>query len=220
MSSQDIRDTSSVNGSAVNRRDILLASTSVAVASALGSTALIQITQAQAQTAQGGAETPITEQEAHAIGVNAYLYFYSLVSMDVTRRVATNVEAGKIPGYGPANMFQNFAAFPAADFKGVVRPNFDTLYSSAFLDMTKEPMIVSRRRGQRFAPDRETSPLVSQRPVSVGRPTGEVPRQRCSRLCHVLFDKSPIISVRSEPQSAIGTWREKCPVKTFKTRRA
>jgi hypothetical protein len=143
MSTQDIRGTSSVNSGALNRRDVLLASTSVVVASALGSTALMPITQAQAQGAQSGAETPITEQEAHAIGVNAYLYFYSLVTMDISRRVATNVEAGKIPGFGPPNMFHSFAAYPTADFKSVVRANFDTLYSSAFLDMTKEPMIVS-----------------------------------------------------------------------------
>ena len=103
----------------------------------------MQITQAQAQSAQGAAETPITEQEAHAIGVNAYLYFYPLVTMGITRRVGTNVEAGKIPGFGPPNMFHSFTAFPAADFKSVVRPNFDTLYSSAFLDLTKEPVIVS-----------------------------------------------------------------------------
>jgi len=143
MSSQDSRDNSSVGSGAVNRRDILLASTSLVAASALGSTALAQITRAQAQTAQAGAETSITEQEAHAIGVDAYLYFYPLLSVDITRRVATNVEAGKIPGFGPANMLHSFSAFPTADFKTVVRPNFDTLYSSAFLDMTKEPMVVS-----------------------------------------------------------------------------
>src|SRR2546430_17241273 len=41
------------------------------------------------------------------------------------------------------NAFGNAQAFPAADFKAVVRPNFDTLYSSAYLDLTKEPMVVS-----------------------------------------------------------------------------
>jgi hypothetical protein len=143
MSNQDIRDTSSVNGSTVNRRHILLASTTLGVASALGSTALTQITRAQAQTAQGGAETPITEQEAHAIGVDAYLYFYPLISMDVTRKVFTNIEPGKEYGRGPMNTFQSMPAYPAASDKGVVRYNFDTLYSAAWLDMTKEPMIVS-----------------------------------------------------------------------------
>jgi hypothetical protein len=55
----------------------------------------MQITRAQAQTATGGAETTITEQEAHAIGVDAYLYFYPLVTMDLTRKQLTNVEPGK-----------------------------------------------------------------------------------------------------------------------------
>ena len=34
-------------------------------------------------------------------------------------------------------------AYPTAEMKTVVRPNFDTLYSSGWLDLTKEPMIVS-----------------------------------------------------------------------------
>lgn len=41
------------------------------------------------------------------------------------------------------NAFANVAEYPPADFKGVVRVNFDTLYSVAWLDLTKEPMIVS-----------------------------------------------------------------------------
>ncbi len=85
----------------------------------------------------------ITEQEAHAIGVDAYVYFYPLVTMDVTRKQATNIEAGKVTGRGPANEFTNVPEFPTADMRDVVRVNFDTLYSVAWLDMTKEPMIVS-----------------------------------------------------------------------------
>jgi hypothetical protein len=90
-----------------------------------------------------GAPAAITEQEAHAIGVDAYVYFYSLISIDVTRRQATNAEPGKMVLFGPANLFASAPAFPTADFRAVVRPNFDTLYSSAWLDMTKEPVVVS-----------------------------------------------------------------------------
>jgi len=87
------------------------------------------------------AET-ISEQDAHAIGVAAYMYFYSPVTMDLTRKQLTNV--AKTEGiHTPMNTFANLPAFPPADMKVVVRPNFDTLYSSAWLDLTKEPMIVS-----------------------------------------------------------------------------
>ena len=84
----------------------------------------------------------MSEQEAHAIGVDAYLYFYSLVTMDLTRKQLTNVEPGKGFG-GPTNTFANVPAYPTAEDRAVVRPNFDTLYSSAWLDLTKEPMVVS-----------------------------------------------------------------------------
>jgi hypothetical protein len=86
---------------------------------------------------------PITEAEAQAIAVDAYVYFYSLVTMDVTRRQFTNIEPSKELGKGPMNMFNNVPEYPPANFKGVVRPNFDTLYSIGYLDMTKEPVVVS-----------------------------------------------------------------------------
>src|SRR5215510_12837813 len=85
------------------------------------------------------AET-IKEQDAHSIGVTAYLYFYSLITMDITRKQLTNVD--KVDGiHAPMNTFANIPEFPPADLKVVVRPNFDTLYSSGWLDLSKEPMI-------------------------------------------------------------------------------
>ena len=39
-----------------------------------------------------GHKPPSPKQEAHAIGVDAYVYFYPLVTMDLTRKQLTNVE--------------------------------------------------------------------------------------------------------------------------------
>jgi hypothetical protein len=72
----------------------------------------------------------------------AALYFYPLVLMDITRRQIINTPAGTKPGRGPSNAFHHMRTFPDADFRVVVRPNFDTLYSSAFLDLTVGPVIV------------------------------------------------------------------------------
>jgi hypothetical protein len=88
------------------------------------------------------AQSAITEQEAQAIAVDAYIYLYPLVTMDVTRKQLTNVEPGKGIG-APMNVMFNVPAFPTADMRQVVRPNFDTLYSFVYLDLTKEPMVVS-----------------------------------------------------------------------------
>jgi hypothetical protein len=88
------------------------------------------------------AQSTITEQEAQSIAADAYIYFYPLVTMDVTRKQLTNVEPGKGVG-APMNTLFSFPAFPTADMRQVVRPNFDTLYTVGYLDLTKEPMVVS-----------------------------------------------------------------------------
>src|SRR5690348_1989042 len=87
---------------------------------------------------------PVDEDTADAIATEAYTYLYPLVLMDVTRRQATNVErSGEAIGRGPANAFTHVRQFPPATFKDVVKPNFDTLYSAAWLYLEEEPMIVS-----------------------------------------------------------------------------
>ena len=85
----------------------------------------------------------ISGEDAYETGLDAYLYLYPLVLMEITRAQATNVEPGKPTTRAPMNAFGHLRAFPPASFRFVVRPNFDTLYSSAWLDLSKEPMIVS-----------------------------------------------------------------------------
>jgi hypothetical protein len=85
----------------------------------------------------------LSAEDAHAIAVEAYVYFYPLITMDITRKVSTNVEAGKQIGKGPMNTFVNVPEYPPASYRDVVRPNFDTLYSVAWVDLTKEPVVVS-----------------------------------------------------------------------------
>lgn len=64
--------------------------------------------------------------------------------MDFTRRQATNVaDANEDPTKAPANQFVHYRQFPAADDKSVVRFNFDTLYSFAWLDLTESPIVLS-----------------------------------------------------------------------------
>jgi hypothetical protein len=89
------------------------------------------------------AQSKVTADEAHAIGVDAYVYFYPLLTMDITRKQFTNIEPGKEFGKGPMNMFVSVPQYPPADFKGVVRSNFDTLYSIAWLDLTEEPLVIA-----------------------------------------------------------------------------
>lgn len=73
----------------------------------------------------------------------AYIFFYPLVMAAVTREVMTSGPDGQSSGRGPANTFHHVRSFPTADFRDVVRPNFDTLYSLAWLDLDAEPMVVT-----------------------------------------------------------------------------
>ena len=82
------------------------------------------------------------KHRTHEIGVQAYIYAYPIVLMEVTRRVFTNVEA-PTGNLVPMNQFAHLRAFPDHTFKEVVRPNADTLYSQVWFDVSQEPLVLS-----------------------------------------------------------------------------
>ena len=91
------------------------------------------------QLGVGGA---FAADRTHEIGIQAYVYAYPMIMMEVTRRVSTNVEA-PIGPRAPMNQFAHLRVFPDHTFKEVVRPNADTLYSIVWFDVSKEPQVLS-----------------------------------------------------------------------------
>ena len=81
-----------------------------------------------------------TDEFAEAI--EAYVYGYPLVTMEVTRRVITNVAEPK-GTKGPMGQLIKLREYPNSSFRDVTAPNADTLYTTAFLDVGKEPWVVS-----------------------------------------------------------------------------
>jgi hypothetical protein len=74
--------------------------------------------------------------------VDAYIYGYPLMMMGIIERVATPVP-GTIPNAGraPLNQFTKSTALPDGTYKDIVLPSTTTLYASAFLNLTAEPVV-------------------------------------------------------------------------------
>ncbi len=80
--------------------------------------------------------------EAKAIAEEAYIYGYSLISVEMSRKVITNVEKPTTTR-APMGQFANLREYPNASYRDVTAPNADTLYSNAFVDVLKEPWVIS-----------------------------------------------------------------------------
>jgi hypothetical protein len=88
------------------------------------------------QSAAGPQAAPLPSDAANkALSAQVFIYAYPLVLMDVTRELMT--------ARTPVNTFSHKRSFPDATFTDVVSPNADTLYSTAWLDLSEEPMILS-----------------------------------------------------------------------------
>ena len=78
---------------------------------------------------------PAVNEDVKRLATEVYVYAYPLVLMDVTKQVAT--------AKTPPNTFQHRRALPEASSTDVLNPNPDMLISQAWLDLTREPMVLS-----------------------------------------------------------------------------
>ena len=81
-------------------------------------------------------------RQARDLAIEAYIYAYPLVTMELTRRSLTNVAAPEA-SKAPMGQFIKLRGYPAVDNHAVTAPNADTLYTIVWLDVSKEPWIVS-----------------------------------------------------------------------------
>ncbi|HWU43080.1 MAG TPA: DUF1254 domain-containing protein [Bdellovibrio sp.] len=85
---------------------------------------------------------PTGNNEARQLAEQIYAFGYPLVIMDVTRDMMTH-SAYPTDTTAPLNQFLHRKTFPDASTTDVASPNTDTLYSSAWLDLSREPVVVS-----------------------------------------------------------------------------
>jgi hypothetical protein len=103
---------------------------------------------AEAPATTADAPSAITQDEAYAIAREGYDFLFPLLTMDFTRRAQTTVVAeGRAPRNAVENVLSHAATFPPGEFRIIVRPNFDTLYSMAWIDVSKGPVTLAVKPG-------------------------------------------------------------------------
>jgi hypothetical protein len=95
-----------------------------------------------AADAKAAAEKARAEEVAR-LGVEAVVYGLPVVIAELTKRIQTNVAAPQPDAHAPVNQFGHMTKYPTAADKDIVRMNVDTLYSFAFLDLAREPIVLS-----------------------------------------------------------------------------
>jgi hypothetical protein len=95
------------------------------------------------------------DKEISEIISDAYIYAYPLITMKITANKSTNVAQTTDLGFAPFNQFSHRHKLPDYNFTSVVSPNVDTFYSSAWLDLDEEPMVLSVPDATLYNPEGE-----------------------------------------------------------------
>lgn len=88
----------------------------------------------------------------YQLGLDAYKYGLPIQEMEKTFRLQTSVDVSNGHGYGPVNQFNPIENFADPTDHWVVSPNFDTLYSIAWLDLSGGPQVITvpKVKGDRY----------------------------------------------------------------------
>jgi hypothetical protein len=76
------------------------------------------------------------------LATDAYIFGYPLVTMEMTRRIVTNVVQPE-GTRAPMGQIIRLREYPNSSFTDVTAPNADTLYTTAFFDVGAEPWVLS-----------------------------------------------------------------------------
>ncbi len=79
----------------------------------------------------------------------AYIYFLPLVLMDHTKTVGTNTVKAE-NGKAPVNQIGHGRNLATAEFKQVVTPNVDTVYSQIFYDLGEDALVLTKPATDRY----------------------------------------------------------------------
>jgi hypothetical protein len=92
-------------------------------------------------SSQTAAEGP-TPEEASAIAEEAFIYAFPM--MENYRTMYVQAIDRNAPGYGaPFNEMAHKTELLGPEFKDIVRPNNDTMYSFAWLDLRAQPVVIT-----------------------------------------------------------------------------
>lgn len=88
------------------------------------------------------AQSPAAADAQTSSIFDAYIYGFTPVLINATRALETAVPDNTTPGRAPINQFAYRDTLATPQDQTIVRPNVDTLYTSAWLSLRNEPMIL------------------------------------------------------------------------------
>lgn len=120
----------------------LVAAGAVLMAATMAFTACAKQPGSTSESATSPTSSTATAADATTMATDAYEFGYPLVTMEYTRRVLTNAAVPDAKA-APMGQLVRMREYPDAQFRAVTAPNADTLYTTGWFDVDKEPWVIS-----------------------------------------------------------------------------